>query len=62
MCCSHAPSQLEQTEQTSGQPALGVRQAWDSGTVLTRLACAEEFIGGGGLLIHPDLFARILFR
>jgi len=22
-----------------------------------QVACAEEFIGGGGLLIHPDLFA-----
>jgi hypothetical protein len=46
----------------SGEPALGVRQAWDSGTVLTQVACAEEFIGGGGLLIHPDLFAQTDFR
>jgi hypothetical protein len=42
--------------------ALGVRQAWDSGAVLTQVACAEEFIGGGGLLIDPDLFARTDFR
>jgi hypothetical protein len=38
---------------------LGVRQAWDSGTVLTQVARAEEFIGGGGLLIHSDPFALI---
>ena len=56
------PSPTEQTEQTSSEPALGVRQAWDSETVLTQVACAEEFIGGGGLLIHPDLFARTDFR
>ena len=49
---STAALQLEQTEQTSGEPAVGVRQAWDSGTVLTQVACAEELIGGGGSLIH----------
>jgi hypothetical protein len=39
-----------------------VSPPWDSGTVLTQVACVEEFIGGGGLLIHPDLFARTDFR
>jgi hypothetical protein len=32
---------------------------WDSGTVLTQVACEEEFIGGGGLLIHSDPFTLI---
>src|SRR5580700_8019023 len=58
MCCSHAPSPTgtNGTDVRSARlgrtPSVGFWHSFDTGR------WAEEFIGGGGLLIHPDLFAR----
>jgi hypothetical protein len=34
----------------------------DSGAVLTQVDCAEEFVGGGGLLNLPALFVLTAFH